>query len=344
MPTLVSREIRLKTRPIGMPKESDFDLAQVEIAEPAEGQVQVRNIWMSVDPYMRGRMVDRESYADPFKLGEALYGGAVGQVVASRNPQFQPGDYVNNFNGWQEAFLSDGTGLTKIDASLGPIQAFLGALGMPGLTAYVGLVGIGKPKAGETVFVSAASGAVGAIVCQIARNLGCRVIGTAGSDDKCAWLRDTLKVDAAVNYRAHRSAAALEAAVRAHAPNGVDIYFDNVGGDHLEAAIGLMNPFGRLPICGMIAQYNATTPPPGPSNIIMTVPKRLHIQGFIVSDHPDQAPDFLRAMGQWIAEGRMTWKETVHEGIANAPKAFIGLFEGANFGKMLVKIGPDPAV
>ncbi len=344
MPKIVSREIRLQTRPVGMPKESDFELAQVEIAEPTDGQVQVRNIWMSVDPYMRGRMIDRESYTPPFPLGAALQGGAIGQVVASRNPNFQPGDYVNNFNGWQEAFVSDGADLTKLDPSLGPIQAFLGALGMPGLTAYAGLMGIGKPKAGETVFVSAASGAVGAIVCQIARNLDCRVIGTAGSADKCAWLRDELKVDAAINYRDHQNAAALEAAVRAHAPNGVDIYFDNVGGDHLEAAIGLMNPFGRLPICGMIAQYNATAPTPGPSNMIMVVPKRLHIQGFIVSDHPDQMPAFLSDMGKWISEGRMTWKETIHEGIENAPKAFIGLFEGANFGKMLVKIGPDSAV
>ncbi len=344
MPTLVSKEIRLKSRPVGMPKQSDFELAQVEIAEPADGQVQVRNIWMSVDPYMRGRMVDRESYADPFTLGEAMVGGAIGQVVASRHPGFAVGDYVNNFNGWQEGFVSNGEGLSKVDPSLAPIQSFLGALGMPGMTAYVGLMGIGKPKAGETVFVSAASGAVGAIVCQIARNLGCRVIGTAGSADKCQWLLDTLKIDAAVNYREHGTAASLEAAVRAHAPKGVDIYFDNVGGDHLEAAINLMNPFGRLPICGMIAQYNATEAPAGPSNIIMTVPKRLHIQGFIVSDHMNQMGDFLRDMGQWVAQGKMTWKETVYEGIENAPKAFMGLFEGANFGKMLVKIGPDPAI
>ncbi len=344
MPELNARVIRLKARPVGMPTENDFELAQVSVAEPAEGQIQVRNIWMSVDPYMRGRMVERESYVPPFQIGEPLQGGAIGQVVASRHPDFAVGDYVNNFNGWQEAFVAPVEGITKVDPKIAPIQSFLGALGMPGLTAYAGLMGIGKPKEGETVLVSAASGAVGTVVCQIARNLGCRVIGTAGSAEKCDWLRDTLKVDAAINYKEHRGAAALEAAISAHAPKGVDIYFDNVGGDHLEAAISVLNPFGRVPVCGMIAQYNDTALPPGPPNIIMTVPKRLHIQGFIVSDHFDQLPAFLGDMAKWVSEGRMTWKETVYEGIENAPSAFIGLFEGANFGKMLVRIGPDPAV
>ncbi len=339
-----SREIRLKSRPVGMPDENTFELATVQIPDPGDGQVLVRNIWMSVDPYMRGRMIDRESYVEAFQVGAPLNGGAIGQVIASRHPGFAVGAYVNNFNGWQEAFLSDGTGLSKVDPSIAPLQAFLGALGMPGLTAYAGMMLIGKPKKGETVLVSAASGAVGAVVCQIARNLGCRVIGTAGSAEKCRYLTEDLGVDGAVNYKEHQGAAALEAAIAAHAPDGVDIYFENVGGDHLTAAINLMNPFGRIPVCGMIAQYNDVTPPPGPSNIIMTVPKRLHLQGFVVSDHMDQMEPFLGDMAKWFAEGRMTWKETVHEGIENAPKAFIGLFKGENFGKMLVKIGPDPAV
>ncbi len=341
MPALTSREIRFKSRPAGMPEDSNFELATVTIREPGPGEVQVRNIWMSVDPYMRGRMSDRASYVDGFQIGAPLSGGAIGQVVASNHPDFQTGDYVNNMFGWQEAFVSDGTGLGKVDPAIAPIQAYLGALGMPGLTAFAGLEMIGQPKEGETVFVSAASGAVGMVVCQIARNMGCRVVGTAGSDEKCQWLLDELKIDAAINYK---TCGKLETAVAAACPKGVDVYFDNVGGEHLVAALNLANPFARMPICGMIAQYNDTTPPAGPSNIILTVPKRIRIQGFIVSDHLDLTPVFIQKMGQWIGEGRMTWKETVVEGIENAPQAFRGLFTGDNFGKMLVKIGPDPAV
>lgn len=344
MPTVTSREVRLAARPVGEPKSTDFEIATVEISEPGPGQVQVRNIWMSVDPYMRGRMIERESYVPPFQIGEALSGGAIGQVTASNHPDFSVGDYVNNMNGWQEAFVAGPEGLTKVDPNLAPVQSFLGALGMPGLTAYIGLMTIGKPKEGETVFVSAASGAVGAVVCQIARNLGCRVVGTAGSADKCQYLTDELKIDAAINYKDHKDAVSLENAIRAHAPKGIDVYFENVGGDHLTAAINLANPFARFAMCGMIAQYNDTEPAPGPANVIMIVPKRLHIQGFIVSDHFDQLPTFYSDMARWVGEGRMTWKETVYDGLEKAPEAFMGLFKGANFGKMLVKIGPDPAI
>ncbi len=340
MPILESREIRLARRPVGMPQDSDFELATVQIPEPGEGQMQVRNIWMSVDPYMRGRMIERDSYVDAFQVGAPLNGGAIGQVVASKHPQFPVGTYVNNFNGWQEAFLSNGEGLTPVDPALAPIQAFLGALGMPGLTAYAGMKLIGDPKPGETVLVSAASGAVGAVVCQIAKNTGCRVVGTAGSQAKCDWLTQELGVDAAINYK---TAGDLTAAIRAACPKGVDVYFENVGGAHLEAALELANPFARFPLCGMIAQYNNTSAEPGPSNIIMAVPKRLRLEGFIVSDHFGMLPAFLTDMGRWVSEGRMKWKETVVEGIENAPAAFRGLFTGDNFGKMLVKIGPDPA-
>jgi len=336
----ISREIRLRNRPIGMPSESDFELAQVPLPEPGAGEVLVRNIYMSVDPYMRGRMVDRESYVPPFQLGKPLEGGCVGQVVKSEG-KFQVGDYVLGMLGWREYYVSDGAGLTKIDPKVAPIQAYLGTLGMPGLTAYVGLLDIGQPKEGDTVFVSAASGAVGAVVCQIAKIKGCRVVGSAGSDEKVAWLVDQAGIDAAFNYK---RADSLTAELGKHCPNGIDVYFESVGGEHLEAALARMNTFGRIVLCGMISQYNATEPPLGPSNLIFAVGKRLTIKGFIVSDHLDRLPQFYADVGRWIAEGRIKWKETIVEGIENAPKAFIGLFKGENLGKMLVKIGPHPAV
>ena len=336
-----SREIRLKSRPEGMPTAANFEIAETEVPSSGEGQVLVRNIWMSVDPYMRGRMVDRESYVPPFQVGEALSGGAVGQVVDSKNPQFKRGDYVSNFSGWKEAFVSGGGDLQKVDPAMGPIQAFLGALGMPGLTAYAGLLKVGELKDGERVFVSAASGAVGAVVCQIAKAKGCYVVGSAGSDEKCDWLKREAGVDKAINYK---TCGNLAKAVREAFPQGIDVYFENVGGAHLDAALAAMRPNGRIAVCGMIEQYNATTPPPGPSNIINVIPLRLTIRGFIVTDYANLTPQFLRDMSEWHKAGKMKWQETVVEGIENAPKAFLGLFKGENIGKMLVKIGPDPAV
>jgi NADPH-dependent curcumin reductase CurA len=337
----VSREIHLARRPIGLPRENDFELVEVAIPEPGQGKVLVRNIYMSVDPYMRGRMLDRPSYVPPFQLGEPLAGACVGRVVASKSAIFQVGDYVSGAQGWREYYVAEETVLTKIDPLLAPVQTYLGALGMPGMTAYVGLLHIGLPNAGNTVFVSAASGAVGAVVCQIARIKGCRVIGSAGSKEKVAWLVNEAGIDGAFNYK---EAGDLVAAVGKHCPNGIDVYFENVGGKHLEAALEHMNPFGRVVQCGMISQYNATQPEPGPHNLFYVTTKRLKIQGFIVSDHLDRRPQFLADMGPWIREGRIKWKETIVEGIENAPRAFIGLFKGENFGKMLVKIGPDPAV
>ncbi len=337
----LSREIRLANRPVGLPRESDFELAEARLPEISENGVLVRNIYMSVDPYMRGRMIDRPSYVAPFQIGEPLAGACVGQVTASRNSVFQVGDFVTSAKGWREYYVSDGTDLIKIDPRLAPIQTYLGTLGMPGMTAYVGLLHIGVPKAGETVFVSAASGAVGANVCQIAKIKGCRVVGSAGSREKISWLINEAGIDDAFNYR---ETGDLVAEAGKRCPKGIDIYFENVGGRHLEAALEHLNPFGRIVMCGMISQYNAIEPGPGPRNLFYVTTKRLTVRGFIVSDHLDRRSQFLGDMSQWIAEGRIKWKETIVAGIENAPKAFISLFKGENFGKMLVKIGPDPAV
>lgn len=335
MPLQKSREIRLLRRPVGMPSPADFEFASVELPPLAEGELRVRNEWLSVDPYMRGRMYDRESYVPPFILGKAMEGGAVGVVEESRHPGFKAGQHVLSMHGWREGYVSSGAGLTPIDPAIAPPQAFLGVLGMPGLTAYAGLLHLGQPKEGETVFVSAAAGAVGSIVVQIAKARGCFVVGSAGDDDKCEWVR-ALGADAMINYKKE---ANLTKALAAAAPKGVDIYFDNVGGAHLEAALNIMRPFGRIPVCGMISGYNDTTPAPGPANLVMVIPKRLRIQGFIVMDHIGLMPDFIRDMGAWIAAGKVTWRETVMDGIDKTPEAFLSLFSGANSGKMLVKLG-----
>jgi NADPH-dependent curcumin reductase CurA len=328
-----SREIRLAARPQGLPKESDFELAEADVADPAEGELLIRNAFVSVDPYMRGRMNDVRSYVPPFQVGEVLTGGAVGEVVSSRNPDFAEGDWVTSMLGWREVAVSDGSGLFKLDPSLAPVSASLGVLGMPGLTAYVGLLDIGKPLEDETVFVSGAAGAVGSAVGQIAKIQGCRVIGSAGSDEKVAWLRDELGFDEAFNYKTTPPREALA--------DGIDLYFDNVGGDHLEAAISALRPYGRVVACGMISRYNAERPEPGPSNLAMVVGKRLRIQGFIVSDHFHRMSDFVPDMAGWIADGRLSYRETVVDGIENAPRAFIGLLSGENIGKMLVRVGPE---
>lgn len=333
--TTTSREIRLKRRPVGLPSVEDFELATVTLADPGPGEMVVRNLYMSVDPYMRGRMVDRKSYVPPFALGETLNGGAVGQVVQSNGGSLTAGDYVLNGLGWREAFISDGKGLTPIDPSIAPVQTFLGGVGMPGQTAYFGLLDIGQPKAGETVFVSAAAGAVGSMVCQIAKIKGCRAVGSVGSQAKVDWLLHEVGVDAAFNYK---EVTDLKAELGKHCPNGIDIYFENVGGDHLEAALTHMNNNGRIPVCGMISQYNATEANPGPSNLGLIIGKRLKLQGFIVSDYRARTSEFYADMKEWIASGQIKWQETVVEGIENAPNAFIGLFTGDNMGKMLVKL------
>jgi NADPH-dependent curcumin reductase CurA len=336
-----NREIRLRQRPVGMPSEETFELAVSEIPPIADGEFLVRNIWMSVDPYMRGRMMERRSYVAPFEIGQPLSGGSVGQVVESKNPRFAVGSYVLGMNGWREYWVSDGRGVGKIDPKLAPIQAYLGVLGMPGLTAYVGLIKIGAVAEGETVFVSGAAGAVGSVVCQIAKAKGCRVVGSAGSQQKVDWLLSEAGVDHAFNYQKVPDLAAE----LAHAcSDGIDIYFENVGGPQLDAALVNMRDFGRIVVCGLISQYNATSPEPGPSAFGLVIPRRLRIQGFIVTDHADMRDQFLKDMAQWIAMSKIKWRETVVEGIENAPHAFLGLFHGDNLGKMLVKVGPDPAI
>jgi NADPH-dependent curcumin reductase CurA len=331
-----SREIRLKRRPAGMPEPGDFELVETEVKQPGPGEILVHNICMSVDPYMRGRMVDRASYVPPFQIGEPLSGGAVGKVVAvNGNPRFAEGDCVLNFSGWREWFLTAGGDLQKIDPSLAPAQAWLGAFGVPGLSAYAGLLRVAELKEGERVFVSAASGAVGAVACQIAKNKGCRVVGSAGSDEKCAWLEREAGIDKAINYR---TAGDLSAALKKAMPEGIDVYFENVGGEHLNAALANMRLNGRIALCGMIAQYNDAALPPGPSNFIMILAQRLTVRGFIITDHIDLMPDFIRDMAAWTKAGKMKWRETVVDGIEKAPEAFIGLFKGENFGKMLVRL------
>ncbi len=331
----VSREVRLLSRPVGLPDAANFEIAEVALAAPGTGEVLVKNRFMSVDPYMRGRMYDRPSYVPPFQIGEVLQGHAVGEVVASNDPGFAPGDLVSSMWGWREAFVMPAAAVEKLPALDGvPAEAFLGVLGMPGLTGYAGLLEIGQPKPGDTVFVSGAAGAVGSVVCQVAKAKGCTVVGSAGSDEKCEWLR-SVGVDHAINYK---TTANLLQAVRDAAPKGIDIYFDNVGGEHLEVAIEVARPFARLVECGMIANYNATEPTPGPRNIIMVVGKSLKIQGFIVNQFAHLRPQFLADMAGWIADGKMRWEDTVFEGIERAPDAFLGLFSGANTGKMLVRL------
>ena len=330
-----TREIHLKSRPVGVPGAEHFELATVDLPPPGPGEVQVRNHFMSVDPYMRGRMYDRPSYVPPFQVGKVLEGGAVGEVVASNDPGFKPGDIVSSMLGWREGFNAPAAALTKLPAIEGvPVQAYLGILGMPGLTAWSGLTQIGEPKPGETVLVSGGAGAVGSAVAQIAKIKGCTVVATAGTDAKCAWLK-AAGIDHAINYK---TCGNLLAAVREAAPKGIDVYFDNVGGEHLEVALELARPFARLVECGMIANYNATEPTPGPRNIMYVVGKSIRMQGFIVTQFASLQPQFLAEMSGWIQQGRIRWEETVFEGIGKAPDAFIGLFSGSNTGKMLVKL------
>ncbi len=328
------REIRLASRPSGLPNASNFELTESTVAEPGEGELLVHNLYMSVDPYMRGRMNDVKSYTPPFEVGKPLEGGAVGRVERSHNSNFKEGDCVSSNLGWRETFVSDGRGLSRIDTEAVPMTAYMSVLGGTGLTAYVGLLDLGRPKEGETVFVSAAAGAVGSIVGQIAKIKGCRVVGSAGSKEKTDFLLNELGFDAAINYREEK----LERALAAACPNGIDVYFDNVGGDHLQAALGLMNPFGRIPACGMISQYNNTAPAAGPNNLTNIVRGRLTLQGFIISDHLDRRQAFLADMTAWVREGRIKSHETIVTGLENAPNAFIGLLQGENIGKMLVKL------
>jgi len=330
----VSREIRLKSRPHGAPTADNFELASVTLPAPGAGEVQVRNHWMSVDPYMRGRMNDARSYVPPFEIGKALQGGAVGEVVASGDPAFKAGDLVQSFFGWREAFNAPAAAVQKLETHGLPPQTFLGAAGMPGMTAYVGLLKIASLKDGDVVFVSAAAGAVGQIVCQIAKLKGHTVIGSAGGADKIAYLKE-IGVDEVIDYKAESD---LTKALLKAAPEGIDVYFDNVGGTHLEAALTAARPNARFALCGMISQYNDTNRGEGVHGLIQAVGKSLRLQGFIVSNHTDVQAEFVKDISGWISGGKIKWRETVEEGIERAPAAFLKLFSGENLGKMLVRL------
>lgn len=328
-------KIHLKSRPVGLPAAQNFSLVSTSIAMLKDREVLVKNLWMSVDPYMRGRMIERDSYIAPFAINEVLEGGAIGEVVESNNPAFVVGAKVSSMNGWRQYFTTTGEDLQVLPETGIAEQAFLGVLGMPGMTAFTGLMKIAELKPSDRVFVSAASGAVGAIVCQIAKLKGCYVAGSVGSDAKSRYLMEEIGVDAVVNYKTTDD---LQQDIATACPEGIDVYFENVGGAHLEAVLNLMNANGRIAVCGMIDQYNATTPQPGPANLSQIVIKKLKMQGFIVFDHWDGYPAFVEQMVQWIQQGKVSWKETVFNGIEQAPEAFIGLFEGKNTGKMLVKL------
>jgi len=331
-----TREIRLASRPSGWPEQANFTLTGTELPAPSDGELLVRNLFMSVDPYMRPRMNDVKSYVPPFQLGEPLDGGAVGEVVESTVDGFKPGDTVLHGLGWREHALVPAKAARAVEPIPGlPLSAYLGALGMTGLTAYVGLLDIAAFQPGDTVFVSGAAGAVGSMAGQLARLKGAkRVIGSAGSAEKVAYVRDKAGFDAAFNYRDGDIGAQLAGA----APEGIDVYFDNVGGEHLEAAITHLNTHGRVALCGAINQYNATAPAPGPRNLWLAIGKRLTLRGFIVRDHNDRFGDMVAEVGPWLRSGDLVAGETVVDGLDNAVDAFLGVLRGDNTGKMIVRL------
>jgi NADPH-dependent curcumin reductase CurA len=333
------RRVLLARRPPAEPAESDFRIEELPVPEPGPGQFLVRGIYLSLDPYMRGRMRDAKSYAAPVAIGEVMTAGVVGEVVKSNHPGFQVGDIVEDTLGWQEYAVGPGRAPRKIDPAHGPISYANSVLGMPGMTAYFGLFEVGRPKPGETVVVSAASGAVGQIVGQLARIAGCRAVGIAGGASKCAYVGHELGLDACIDYKAEKD---LAAAVRAACPDGVDVYFDNVGGPVSDAVLANLNVFARVSLCGSISQYN--TAEPGPRWMGTFVGKRVTARGFIVWDFNARYAPVLRQLGEWLRAGRLKYKEDIVDGgIAKAPAAFIGLLRGENFGKRQVRLGPDPA-
>src|SRR6266849_1962571 len=332
-----AKRVVLVSRPVGEPKASDFRVEEYALPTPGDGEVLLRTIWLSLDPYMRGRMSDGPSYATPVPIGGVMEGGTVSEVTASNNPEFANGDIVLSRAGWQTHALSDGKGLTKIDPKLGPVSTAVGVLGMPGMTAYTGLLDIGKPQPGETVVVAAASGAVGSAVGQIAKIKGARAVGIAGGKDKCEYVKKELGFDDCVDHRDPNLAAKLKEAC----PKGIDVYFENVGGAVFEAVFPLLNAFARVPVCGLISEYNATESVPGP-NLRPLLFNRALVKGFMVSDHLARLPDFLKDCGGWLREGRLKHREDIVTGLEKAPEAFIGLLQGRNFGKLIVRVGEDP--
>ncbi len=332
-----NRQVRLKRRPTGMPQPADFDIVDAPLPDPDAGEVLVRGVYLSLDPYMRGRISAARSYAKPVEIGGVMEGRVVGEVVRSRDPNFAAGDFVLGGAGWQLYSAVAGSGLVKLDPVDAPLSTALGVLGMPGLTAYVGLDTIGKPKAGETVVVSAASGAVGAVVGQLAKRAGARVVGIAGGSDKCRYVETELGFDACLDHRS----AGLEAALDRACPNGIDVYFENVGGPVQQAVFPRLNDFGRMIMCGMVSEYNDVEPRPGP-NLMAAVRKRLHIQGFIVGDHWRRFGEYRAMAAPLVRDGALKYREDIVDGLDRAPEAFIGLLQGRNFGKLLVRLAAVP--
>lgn len=332
----MNKQILLKSRPSGWPTADNFELTETAVPEPGPGQIVVETSYMSVDPYMRGRMNDVKSYVPPFQIGQPLQGGIVGKVIASNGGPFEVGSYVSGMGDWANYTVTDGAGYNPVSPDVAPLSYYLGILGMPGMTAYVGLKGVAEMQDGENLFVSAASGAVGQVVGQIGKNMGCHVAGSAGSDDKVAYLKDELGFDAAFNYKTED----VYKAVRAANPNGIDVYFENVGGPVLEAVINNLNFNARIALCGMISMYNAKMDdlPAGPRNMAVLVGRSVRMQGFIVSNYPELCREWVTVGAGWLKEGKIKYRESVAEGVENAPQAFIDMLSGKNFGKQVVKL------
>lgn len=334
MSSKTNRQILFVKRPEGLPDDRTFQMTEAPVPVPEQGEVLVRTVYLSVDPYMRGRMNDTKSYVPPFPLNEVIVGGVVGQVEDSKHPDFHPGDLVTGMMGWQDYSVVKGEELRRVDPSRVPPSTALGVLGMPGLTAYFGLLDIGTPKKGETVVVSGAAGAVGTVVGQIAKLKGCRVVGIAGSEEKVRFLKSELGFDAVINYKNQD----LKQALKEACPDGVDIYFDNVGGEISDHVIARINDFARIVICGQIALYNLEKPDLAPRIEPLLLMKRVKMQGFIVSDYQNRYQEGLTHLSEWVAEGKIKYRENIVEGLENTPEAFLGLFRGENLGKQLVKV------
>ncbi|MBO1520320.1 NADP-dependent oxidoreductase [Oceanisphaera pacifica] len=338
----INRQLTLAARPKGAPTQSDFALQETAIPTPSQGEVLLRTVFLSLDPYMRGRMSDAKSYAEPVSLGQTMVGGTVSRVHQSKHPDFNVGDWVLSYSGWQDYALSNGEGLIKLDPTQAPPSYALGVLGMPGFTAYMGLLDIGEPKPGETLVVAAATGAVGAMVAQIGKLKGCHVVAVAGGQDKCSYALDNLGVDACLDHKADDFAEQLANAC----PNGIDVYFESVGGKVLDAVLPLLNTGARIPVCGLISQYNATSLPEGPDRLGQLMGtiliKRMTVKGFIIfDDYGHRYPEFAKDMAQWLKDGKLHYREQIEDELDQAPNAFIGLLQGENFGKLVIRVGED---
>lgn len=339
MTDLINKQIVLKSRPIGEPKESNFALVETPVIEPSENEILTRTIYLSLDPYMRGRISEGKSYAASVELNSVIVGGTVSKVIKSNHPQFSQGDFVLDYNGWQTYGVSKGEAVRKLDLEQAPLSYYLGVLGMPGMTAYFALLDIGQPKAGETVVVSAASGAVGAVAGQIAKIKGSRVVGIVGSDEKRDYIVNELGFDVGINRRTQE----IDSALKEAAPDGIDVYFDNTAGVILETVLQQINLGARIPLVGLISEYNAVSPPPGP-NLLALLINRALIKGFLVSDYQHRQQEFLNDVSEWLKQGKLKYKEDVVTGLENAPRAFIGLLQGKNFGKLVVKVSDDEKI